>query len=273
MVSQAAPRAAGPGRSTEIAGFRVVEGRHAAGSAIPWHVHDGPTICFVLRGRFLEGFRGHTIDCEPAMLKVTPAGERHYNRFDWGDTQGLMVEVSRERYETLQPHASILDQLIHMRGGVPAVLAQRIHRELAAVDTAAPLAMEGLLLELIASISRRRGSRNGPVPRWVRDAQEILRARMADGVPLAELASLVGAHPVTLTRGFRRSFGCSVGEYLRRLRIERAVDRLARSDLPLAQIALEAGFADQSHFSNLFRRRTGMSPSSYRRSVRGAARG
>jgi AraC family transcriptional regulator len=271
MVAQAAPRNAGVLRSADVAGFRLVEGRHAGGSALPWHVHDGPTICFVLRGRFLEGFRSHTLDCEPAMVKFTPADERHYNRFDWGDTHGLLIEVSPERYEALRPHAAVLDQLVHLRGGVPAVLAHRIHRELGSADSAAPLAMEGLLLELIASVSRRRGSGAAPAPRWVRDAQEILRTRLADGVSLAELAASVGTHPVTLTRAFRRAFGCSVGEYLRRLRIERAVERLARTDVPLAQIAVEAGFADQSHFSNLFRRRTGMSPSSYRRSVRGAA--
>jgi AraC family transcriptional regulator len=59
-----------------------------------------------------------------------------------------------------------------------------------------------------------------------------------------------------------------MGEYLRRLRIGRAARQLAESETPLAEIALAAGFADQSHFSNVFRRQTGMSPSSFRRSVR-----
>jgi AraC family transcriptional regulator len=78
----------------------------------------------------------------------------------------------------------------------------------------------------------------------------------------------VGVHPVTLARGFRRAYGCSVGAYLRRLRVARAAQRLAETDDALAEIALEAGFADQSHFSNLFRRETGVSPSAFRRSVR-----
>jgi AraC family transcriptional regulator len=74
---------------------------------------------------------------------------------------------------------------------------------------------------------------------------------------------------VTLARTFRRTFGCTVGEYLRRLRIERAAEQLVSGDLPLAEIALAAGFADQSHFSNVFRRRTGVSPSAFRREARG----
>ena len=73
---------------------------------------------------------------------------------------------------------------------------------------------------------------------------------------------------MTLARGFRKAYGCSVGAYLRRLRLARAAERLAESEYTLAEIALEAGFADQSHFSNLFRRETGVSPSAFRRSVR-----
>ena len=89
---------------------------------------------------------------------------------------------------------------------------------------------------------------------------------------LAELAAGVGVHPVTLARAFRRTFGCTIGEYLRRLRIERAAEQLATGTQPLAEIALAAGFADQSHFSNVFRRRVGMSPSAYRREVAGSRR-
>jgi AraC family transcriptional regulator len=60
-----------------------------------------------------------------------------------------------------------------------------------------------------------------------------------------------------------------VGEYLRRLRIDRAAEQLVWGDLPLAEIAIAAGFSDQSHFSNVFRRRTGISPSAFRREARG----
>jgi len=100
-------------------------------------------------------------------------------------------------------------------------------------------------------------------------ARDLLHADLTTRRTLGELAAAVGVHPVTLARAFRRSFGCSVGEYLRRLRIERAAAQLGGSETPLATIALTAGFADQSHFSNLFRRETGMSPSAYRRAVRG----
>jgi AraC-like DNA-binding protein len=63
---------------------------------------------------------------------------------------------------------------------------------------------------------------------------------------------------------FRRHYGCSVGEYLRRRRVHRARQRLAETDLPLAEIATEAGFADQSHLTRMFKRFVGLTPGQYR---------
>jgi AraC family transcriptional regulator len=254
-----------------VAGFTLTEGIHPAGSSLPWHTHDGPTICFVLHGAFTEISAGEALACTPATLKVTPAGERHWDRFDQGDAHGLLIEAEPSRAEVLRPHAAVLDRHTVFRGGLPAAIAQRVYQELRGMDDAAPLAIEGLLLELLAAATRRgaNGFAAGR-PSWVLDARDYLHDDLATRRTLTDLAATVGVHPVTLARTFRRSFGCSVGEYLRRVRIERAAAQLAGSETPLAEIALAAGFADQSHFSNVFRRETGMSPSAYRRVVRGA---
>ncbi len=266
-------RIAAPGatqlKTARVAGFTLTEGIHPAGSSLPWHTHDGPTICYVLQGAFTEISGGESLDCVPATLKVTPAGERHCDRFDRGDARGLLIEADTSRVKAIRPHSDVLEERVNFKGGMPAEIAKRVYGEFRRMDDAAPLAIEGLLLELLASASRRRTERvpaNQPV--WLRWAREILHADLAARRTLGELAEEVGVHPVTLARAFRRTYGCSLGEYLRRLRIDRAAAQLAGSDRSLAEIALGAGFADQSHFSNVFRRQTGMSPSAYRRSVR-----
>ena len=257
-------------RTARVAGFTLTEGVHPGGSSLPWHTHSGPTICFVLHGAFTEIRAGETLDCQASMLKVMPAEERHWNRFDRGDAHGLLIEAEPARAEELRPHAAVLDRHVSFQGGLPAALASRIYEELRVMDRAAPLAIEGLLLELLAATTRRGGATgeaNGR-PGWILRARDLLHADLSHRRTLAELAAEVGVHPVTLARGFRRSFGCSIGEYVRRLRIERAAAQLGASDEPLAAIAVGAGFSDQSHFSNLFRRETGMSPSAYRRAMR-----
>ena len=266
------PTAPGPTRLRRVstAGFTLTEGIHASGTRLAWHHHEGPTLCFVLRGVFTETSGGERLTCTPDTLKVMPAGERHCDDFDRGDTRGLLVETDADRARAIRTHAAVLDERVAFHGGLPAALARRVYQEFRQADEAAPLAIEGLLLELLAAISR---SRAGPLPigtaSWLGEARDRLHADLTVRPSLADLAAAVGVHPVTLARAFRRTFGCTVGEYLRRLRIERASEQLVTGGQSLAEIALAAGFADQSHFSNVFRRRVGMSPSAYRREARG----
>jgi AraC family transcriptional regulator len=75
-------------------------------------------------------------------------------------------------------------------------------------------------------------------------------------------------HPVYLATAFRQHYRTTVGDYIRTLRIDFACREMLRSDRPLAEIAMEAGFADQSHFSKAFKRIVGVPPSEYHLDVR-----
>ena len=255
-------------RSIRIPGFALTEGIHSAGSALPWHSHPGPTLCFVLRGCFTEVSAGESLTCSPATLKVMPAGERHCDRFDRGDARGLLIEADPGWRESPGPHPAALDRRLAVHGGLAGAIARRLYGEFRADDDAAPLAVEGLLLELLAALARESQPATSSAPTWLVEVRDRIHAAPDERISLTSLAARVGVHPATLARVFRRHYGCSVGDYVRRLRIERASQQLGSSDLPLAAIALGAGFSDQSHFSNTFRRLTGMSPSAYRREVR-----
>jgi AraC family transcriptional regulator len=270
MVRRNGPTAqAVPLRRVQVGGFTITEGIHRDGSELPWHHHETPTICFVLQGAFTESWRGGSIACTSSTLKITPAGERHWDQFSRGDVRGLLIETDHAQVIAIRPHSAVLDERVSFQGGLVSGMARRVYEEMRRMDAAAPLAIEGLLLELVASASRMR-EQNGSSgrPRWLDDARDRIHVELAARPSLTGLAQSVGVHPVTLARAFRRAFGCTVGEYVRRLRIERAARLLADTDLPLAKIALTEGFSDQSHFSNLFRRHTGLSPFQFRRAIR-----
>jgi AraC family transcriptional regulator len=126
--------------------------------------------------------------------------------------------------------------------------------------------MEGLALELVAATARHREKiAERKPPRWLEQARELLHARFADTLSLQAVAASVGVHPAHLARVFRQQYRCSVGAYLRKLRIEFACRQIATSDKSLTEIALAAGFADQSHFSKTFKSLKGMTPSEYQR--------
>ncbi len=258
-------------RKATIAGFTLTEGVHASGTSLPWHTHDGPTLCLVLEGAFIEESAGSALLCTPSTLKVMPAGEPHRDRFDRGPAHGLLIEAETSRADAIRPYSSLLQERVSFDGGPLAALGRRIYREFVQMDTASPLAIEGLMLEMLAWATRERDLIRAPSgPPWLARAREVLHDDPAARVGLGSLAREVGVHPVTLARAFRRAHGCSVGEYLRRLRIVQAAHRLEDSDFSLAEIAVGAGFADQSHFSNVFKHQTGFSPSAFRRLVRSA---
>jgi AraC family transcriptional regulator len=107
-------------------------------------------------------------------------------------------------------------------------------------------------------------TRRGSVPLWLLRIREMVREQERTRLTLSELSRCVGRHPVQISRQFHHYFGCTIGEYIRRVRVARAQSLLSRRDLKIAEIALACGFSDQSHFTKAFRRLAGMPPHQYR---------
>ncbi|MEM7356436.1 MAG: AraC family transcriptional regulator, partial [Acidobacteriota bacterium] len=102
-------------------------------------------------------------------------------------------------------------------------------------------------------------------PSWITEvAEKALDAGEASPT-LSQLAEQYNIHPVYLARAFRRHYGTSIGAVRRQARIERAIALLAESTTPLADVVLEAGYADQSHLCRELKRETDWSPGRLRR--------
>lgn len=251
-------------RMLSVPGFSLYRGMHPQGTELPKHSHDDPTLCYVLRGRFTEFVAGHAVDCLSDSLKVTPAGEAHSNRFAADETHGLRIDVDRERFTDSRPIHRLLDERVHVSGAHAGGIVNRLLVELDAGDESAAIAVEGLLLELLATLARDAVPPAASMPRWLRHADEMIRELYASRIALGAIAKSVGVAPATLARSYRSAFRVTVGERIRELRIERAVRDLLESEEPLSSVALRAGFYDQSHFTNLFRKRFGVTPAQYR---------
>jgi AraC family transcriptional regulator len=149
-------------------------------------------------------------------------------------------------------------------------LAQKLYAEFRRADAFLPLIVESIGLEMVTEICRRQSLRPpGRPPLCLKQAKEELHERFSERISLADIAHSVGFHPVHFARMFRRYFGCSMGEYVRLRRIECASFALKSTRAPLAEIAVQCGFFDQSHFTKTFQDIVGVTPSQYRLATRG----
>lgn len=106
-------------------------------------------------------------------------------------------------------------------------------------------------------------------PAWAKEIKEILQDHIDTNLNLKEISKTVDIHPAYLSREFSKYFdNLSFGEYIRKLRIEKAIDLLNTTSLSLTEIAYITGFSDQSHFTRIFKMHTGKNPSVYKKEIK-----
>jgi AraC family transcriptional regulator len=238
----------------QIGAFALTLTRYDRAASLPLHAHDQAYVTVVLSGGYREVANGVTRDCIAQSIVVHAPGERHSNVF--GDRSAMCLNVhggTFERSTVLSPAAA-------------ATIAGKLREEFRRPDHVSAMVVEALMLELFAATARQREYERAPS--WLRDVRVKLERDFRDTVTLTALAESVSIHPTHLSRAFRQHYGVTVGEFLRDLRVGYARRRLA-SRAPLQEIALDAGFADQSHFTRTFRRVTGVTPAHFRRGLRG----
>jgi AraC family transcriptional regulator len=246
-----------------VPGFRFTENLYGPAFRTPKHYHAHGIIGCVLRGSYTNTYGGFAHRVESSTVMACPPGTLHETSSPAG-AHCFNLELEPEWARRLQDDFR-LDAPLTFTRGVMSSLALRLYHEFHAADEASGLAVEGLALELLAGAVRCRARAVPASAPWLDRVREILHARFRDRLTIVAVAQEVGLHPIYLGGAFRRHQGCSVGDYVRRLRVDYAAGRLSELDQSLAAIAMAAGFADQSHFCRTFRGITGMTPSAYRK--------
>jgi len=251
-------------RQRTIGPFTLRENLYDGGTALPRHSHPHAYITFVIEGAFREHYAGRSILCRTGMIRYLPAGEVHENEI-LACSRCLHVSSDPSSFEQLRQQLAIPARPAEMSGLTTTWLANRLYAEFSRQDTASAMAIEGLVLELLAEIARSEPVNTSlHAPQWLKQATEIVESRFLERLTLTEIASEVGVHYVHLSRQFHKYNRCTVGDLIRRRRVQYASHLLAHSNTPLAEIALVCGFSDQSHLSFLFKRYMGLSPSKFR---------
>lgn len=145
-------------------------------------------------------------------------------------------------------------------------LFTRIYKEFLINDTSSGIAIEGLLLQVFSLMQRKQAITN-PTPYWVNKEKELIHDLNPEHISLERLLTELEISSSYLSHLFPKYFGVNFGEYIRKVKVDKATALLSNKNLALGQIAYDCGFADQSHFIRCFREFYGMTPSQYRKLI------
>lgn len=230
---------------------------------LPPHAHTAAFLLFVRDGGFVEQHGQRSERCDRFSWIYRPACDEHANEFDDDGAVVLAIDLSPEWIVRLR-EAGFAGERFRVRSPWVQQLGDRLDAELAAPDSMSEMVIESLATEVIVFASRFANKRDGGRDGWPDRARRLIEEEFASPLSLAGIAAAVGVHRVHLARQFRASQGCTVGEYIRRVRVAFARRELVVTDKPIAEIALSAGFFDQSQLTKTFKRVTGRTPAAYR---------
>jgi AraC family transcriptional regulator len=247
-----------------VHGLILSETHYGPELSIPPHVHQRAYFGFLLGGSYWEQIGRRGVTFEPQSVVFHPPREVRCGDISRAGACLFHAELPDDWAERLGELGGIPDATLDHHGGPLVALARTLYREFRQPDAASALVMEGVVLEMLGAVLRKRPP-SGAAASWLGHTREILDADPARDVSLAAIAAEVGVAPVRLARAFRRAYGESPGEYVRRLRIRVACERLRDPRVSLVELAASLGFADQSHFTRVFRKLVGVTPGAWRR--------
>jgi AraC family transcriptional regulator len=234
---------------------------------IDWHYHDNPYFSLITSGNCREINKRGTIDCSTDTVLFHNYHDVHCNRRWGGISRHFQIELTQDWCRSLSLDPEQMPASTKIENPNIKLLFYNIYREVKLADRESGLTIESLLLKTFETMRGVEHVSTSTKPAWVNTLDEILHDNVDTTPSLRELSDQLDLHPVHLSRDFSRYFRCNFSEYVRRIKVERALALLRNRKLSLSDVALTCGFADQSHFIRCFKEFVSITPKAYRKLV------
>jgi AraC family transcriptional regulator len=231
---------------------------------VDWHYHENPYFTFILQGNVMESNKKETYHCSAGSLLFHNWDDAHYNIKPPGFTRGFQIELEQKWLDQWSLNTDDLHGSFSVKNPEIKLLFYQLFKESLYKNDECNLAIESLLLQVIDQLKSKHQTIKS-APQWIFQVRDWLHEESHDHLSLSFLSELFGIHPVHLSRYFPKFFGCSFGEYIRKIKVERSLVLLSKKEKQLIDIALECGFSDQSHFNRCFKENIGITPLAYRK--------
>ncbi|MDP4265029.1 MAG: AraC family transcriptional regulator [Bacteroidota bacterium] len=248
---------------SRINGLIISQSSYQQNYCSSWHYHENSYFAFILKGGSIERRKGNEIECTPGLLLYYNTQEPHKNEKYLAGSKNFNIEFQHSWFENMHIKKNILEGGMIIKEPVIKSLFLNIMAEAMEPGSETHLSIEASVLKCF-SVLKNKNKNYVSAPAWLIRLKELLAETENHHYSLAELSVLFGVHPVTISKLFPHFFHCTIGEYIRKTRIEKSLSLLSKKYIPLASISSACGFADHGHFTRVFKKHTGFTPSRYR---------
>lgn len=248
---------------TDINGLIITDTEYTH-DKVDWHYHENIYFTFILAGRLHEANKKESYDCIPGTLLFHNWQEAHYNIKPPGYTRGFHIEIENKWMKNFSLQKKIPAGSLKIEHPSIKSFIRKIYLHSKKDESDAQISIDELLIQVLNFTERESENKSSAVPQWVKKLKEILNEEQPDKISLKYLSNELEIHPVHISRGFSKYFNITIGEYLRKIKIEKSVLLLDDESKSLSEITYTCGFADQSHFNRCFKEVYNLTPLQYR---------
>lgn len=231
---------------------------------VDWHYHEHPYFTFLLQGGVVEGSRKGRNECTAGSLLFHNSENPHYNLGTNLLTRGFHIEIRKEWFERFEIPPGIAAGTVNIADPALKMLMYQVFRETKSGEQHRQAAIDALMIRVFDQLSATERMTEKKRPGWVKIIREALHTDEHHW-QLTDLAKLANIHPVYLCREFPKHFHANLGDYLRMIKVEKALALLPDKTFSLTDISILCGFSDQSHFIRSFKSLQQIAPLQYRK--------
>lgn len=248
--------------SRQVSAVTLSEIIYGKAVSLPEHFHELAHFALIIKGNYAETFASRMYCHSPMEIIWHRAGISHRDEIGESGASFFVIEFQTEYLKNLSEFVKLPEDFFE-RDGLLVRQAQQLYKEFKDWRIGSDQIIEGLTLQMLGHSVRKQIEGKYP-PLWLVRVVKRLNEEFRVNLSIENLALEAGVHPVYLASVFRRFYQESISEYIQKLRINYASDLLLGKNIPISEIAFLAGFADQSHFTRIFKRYSGTTPGVFR---------
>lgn len=247
---------------TTDVGISVVETEYHQKVYEGWHSHSNAHITYFLKGGTTEKRKSGNKMVGSGSLLFYHSDELHLNQNTLFPSRNINIEVENHLLEGMNLSEGMIER--SLENGLHAkFLILKIFKETLTADAYSGDSIMMLFSQLSDKSLSLKHYRTAPV--WIKHVEELLNDCWNENPSLNDLSKVLQLNPITISKHFPKYFGCTFGEYMRRLKVDRSLLLVQDSKNSLTEVAMQCGFSDQSHFIRTFKSQTGFLPKQFQK--------